>query len=1362
MSKEINQSTTRFGNQTGTTSMQPLVPLTFPLTGASLIEASAGTGKTYTISSFYLRLVVGHECEPLPVEKILLVTFTNAATNELKERLQARLHSAFLDFEQGKTDDELVAKLMRACDDSRLAKQRLLVAKQSMDNAAIFTIHGFCQRMLSEHAFESGSLYEQTLILDDSEWVQLACVDFWRMNVVNLPLHELGLLLSFWPSPEVLQQLIRPLLYRNVRLTEVSQADYQANIQRFVEAVNHVKHWWLNNNVAARLSEAKLKARSKVCKPENLAAFTRFAQSAGANSGSNSDLIFQVKNGSKKESWELFSSQNVAKARKKDSASLDDLDFTPFDDLTTLQETMLLSLQQYYVSFARSWVKQRLHEHKQRFNLLSPDDLLQDLQRALLEGEEDHATDHSNPLAKVIGQQFPVAMVDEFQDTDPVQFDIFRRIYLQPNTMASALVMIGDPKQAIYGFRGGDIFTYLQARQLILPERQFTLSKNYRSQRSLVNAFNRLFIESERAFEFGEQIPYISVSANKDPMQLVASAQLANTPHALKTRALNINFLPATENGLWMWNQAAQHLARYCAQQIAGLLQPGAFTFGADQEGQNTKAVQAGDVCVLVRDRNEAMIMKSALAKQGVESVFLIRRSVFVSDVAWQMLLLLRALHAPQDESTVRAALLSELFNFNAHSFDALIQDEIRWHNVLSVFMEGHGLWQKQGVIRGINRVLAHFDVTAHLKQHFDDGMRRITDLRHISELLQVEASLLQGESLLLNWFEQRIAEPDHGHEAQQLRLETDENLVQITTIHASKGLQYPLVFVPFAARFREFYNEPYFRPAAQNESLDQTHETGELVWDVSANDEAQALQRAQRMGEDARLLYVALTRAIYHCWIGLWNTAAGRSKKSSGFATTAIGQVLLHQSQNMASIPDLTNITDEHILSALDTLSSETGKSETENSDGIHINQLSPEDLIATEQEVERVESEAMAPDQANTNFDTNSNTNSDTDYRAAVLTRAIQPDWVLTSYSGISAQHAHHDEVLWEKDSKARDEDSSDMLADGAIQDLLYDTPLNVTAPEHRFEFERGVNAGSFLHAIYELSDWQLPPVPEESLLTEDKQALPENSMERVMLEQASRYQVNLGSPQQTVQWIRETLHTPLRAATGFSNNLTLAALQPTQKLAEMEFYLPLEQVHEAAFNQLLEAYQFPAKYPYQFGKERFGKERLGKERFGKDSASDRTSKDRAGKGVLNGMLKGFIDLTFEFEGRFYVADYKSNHLGESYDDYQQDALRHAMFDHDYNLQALLYTVALHRFLQVSLPGYQYEQHIGGAWYLFIRGMHPAQTHEDSSAGVLHVVPPQELVMKLDALFGQQHVARLQADNGQEQTETNHGEQA
>lgn len=1342
----MNQVNDGSSTQNGSSVMQPLVPLTFPLTGASLIEASAGTGKTYTISSFYLRLVVGHECEPLPVEKILLVTFTNAATNELKERLQARLHSAFLDFEQGKTDDELVAELMRACHDSRLAKQRLLVAKQSMDNAAIFTIHGFCQRMLSEHAFESGSLYEQTLILDDSEWVQLACVDFWRMNVVNLPLHELGLLLSFWPSPEALQQVIRPLLYRNVRLTEVSQADYQANIQRFVEAVNHVKQWWLNNNVAARLSEAKLKARSKVCKPENLAAFTRFAQSTGANSGSNSDLIFQVKNGSKKESWELFSSQNVAKARKKDSASLDDLDFTPFDDLTALQETMLLSLQQYYVSFARNWVKQRLHEHKQRFNLLSPDDLLQDLQRALLVGEEDHATDHSNPLAKVIGQQFPVAMVDEFQDTDPVQFDIFRRIYLHPNTVASALVMIGDPKQAIYGFRGGDIFTYLQARRLILPERQFTLSKNYRSQRSLVNAFNRLFIESqsttspkkEAAFEFGEQIPYISVSANKDPMQLVASAQLANTSHALKTSALNINFLPATENGLWMWNQAAQHLARYCAQQIAGLLQPGAFTFGSEQSGKSAKAVQAGDVCVLVRDRNEAMIMKSALAKQGVESVFLIRRSVFVSDVAWQMLLLLRALHAPQDESAVRAALLSELFNFNANSFDVLIQDEIRWHNVLSVFMEGHGLWQKQGVIRGINHVLAHFDVTAHLKQHFDDGMRRITDLRHISELLQVEASLLQGESLLLNWFEQRIAEPDHGHEAQQLRLETDENLVQITTIHASKGLQYPLVFVPFAARFREFYNEPYFRPAQKDEFSEQPHETGELVWDVSANDEAQVLQRAQRMGEDSRLLYVALTRAIYHCWIGLWNTAAGRSKKSSGFATTAIGQVLLHQSQNMASIPDLTNITDEHILSALDVLS--------ENSDGIQTNQLSPDDLIATEQEVERVASEAEASDQANTNSDTDS----DTDLRAAVLTRTIQPDWVLTSYSGISAQHAHHDEVLWEKDSKARDEDSSDMLANVAVQDLLYDTPLNVTAPEHRFEFERGVNAGSFLHAIYELSDWQLPPVSEEALLTEDKQTLPENCMERVMLEQATRYQLSLASPLQTVQWIRETLHTPLRAATGFSNNLTLAALQPAQKLAEMEFYLPLEQVHEAAFNQLLEAYQFPAKYPYHFGKERFGRY----------SASDTTSKDRAGKGVLNGMLKGFIDLTFEFEGRFYVADYKSNHLGESYEDYRQDALRHAMFDHDYNLQALLYTVALHRFLQVSLPGYEYEQHIGGAWYLFIRGMHPAQTQEDSSTGVLHVVPPQELVMKLDALFGQQHLARLQADNGQEQTDVNQGD--
>ena len=1312
-------------------SLLPLQPLTFPLSGASLIEASAGTGKTYTISSFYLRLVIGHQCTPLAVEQILLVTFTNAATNELKERLHARLHRAFLDFEQDASDDEFVAQLIQSCTDKRLAKQRLLVAKQSMDNAAIFTIHGFCQRMLSQHAFESGSVYEQTLILDDSDWIQLACVDFWRQHVVNLPLNELGLLLSFCPSPDTLQSLLQPLLRRHVRLPVVNKADYQQHLQDYLAAVEHIKQWWRERHVAARLAEAKLKARAKVSKPDNLDAMTRFAASA--------ELILQINTGSKKEGWALFSADNINKARKKESVSLDDLDFTLFDQLAALQDTLMLSLQRYYVGFGRDRVKQRLYQHKQRFNLLSPDDLLQDLQRALVAHAPDIPNTSSdasllNPLVRVIGRQFPVAMVDEFQDTDPVQFDIFRRIYLQPNTLqssalqsnteASALIMIGDPKQAIYGFRGGDIFTYLQAKHLIAPERQFTLNTNYRSQRSLVAAFNRLFIAPSKssqnppqdrpqaAFEFGEQIPYISVTASKESVQLLAQSALPSGPQAdiqsdpntNTHRALNINFLSASENGLWSWDLAAQHLARYCSGQIAALLQPGAFTLGSEA---NAKAVQAGDICVLVKDRNEALIMKSALAQLSVDSVFLIRRSVFVGDVAWQLLLLLRALHMPQDESTVRAALLSELFDFDALGFDALIQDDIRWHNVLNVFMEGQGLWHKQGVIRGMDHVLAHFDVMAHLKQHFDDGLRRITDLRHISELLQVQASVLQGEALLLNWYEQRLAEPDHSHEAQQLRLETDQNLVQITTIHASKGLQYPLVFVPFAARFRTLYNEPYFAPLDPADSRTSDGEQrGELVWDVSVNEAGQVLQRTQRMGEDARLLYVALTRAIYHCWIGLWNTAAGRSKKNSGFASTAIGQVLLHQSDTLNHLTDLSQITDANILAAFATFDQQ---------DDIQINRLTEDDCQMNTTS-DAIAEEAKQPDTGTPH------------YRAAELTRNIQPHWVLTSYSGISAQHQHYDEVLWEKDTKAGDENNSVNLSDIAEQN---------DSIAHRFEFERGVNAGSFLHAIYELSDWQSAPIdfaPSElgamaqaGSMAQTIEHLPETSIERVMLEQANRYQLDLRSPPQTAQWIRETLHTPLLAPTGFSTSLSLAALEPTQKLAEMEFYLPLAQVHEAAFNQLLEAHQFPAQYPYRF------------------------DKGHPSKGVLNGMLKGYIDLTFEFEGRFYVADYKSNHLGDHFAHYQQPALIQAMQEHDYYLQALLYTLALHRFLSVSLPGYTYQQHIGGAWYLFIRGMHPEQpdsgetpdksTEErtEKSTGVLHILPSEALIMQLDNLFGQ-----------------------
>lgn len=1245
--------------------MNRLEPLAFPLNGQALIEASAGTGKTYTISSFYLRLILGHGCEPLPVEEVLIVTFTNAATNELKERLHARLHQAFVDFEKGSSDDEFIQALIDALANKsesslKLAKQRLLVAMQSMDNAAIYTIHSFCQRMLLEYAFERGALYEQRLILDDSEWQKLAITDFWRQFVADMPRAELQLFLQQWPSPNALLQNIRPLLNRDVHLVSDKQEHVDKEkiarlLNEYEAAVEALKTWWLQNDVMQQIQDAGLKANAKLAKPDTLKQMQSFAH------GSR----LQLKIG-KADSWEVFSAEKVAAAAKKGSQDLSHLNFEQFDHLHQLQEQVLQHLRLYYVAFSVDWMRTRMAEQKRRFNLISPDDLLRNLEQVL------HHELQGEPLAAAIADKYPVAMVDEFQDTDPIQFSIFQRIYIsnqvgdqdkKPVNKETSLILIGDPKQAIYGFRGGDIFTYLKAKQLISEQRQYTLAKNFRSQQALVASLNRLFQPQNNAFEFGEAIPYHQVEAHKGHVGL--------QQEGASIAALQFGFLTQVEEGkYWSWANASQLLAQHFAEQIADLLGSRYSKQSNEKYLLNGKPVKAGDVCVLVRDRNEAQIIKDALASVNVDSVYLARKSVFASEVAYQVLLLLRALHSPQEESLVRAALLTELFPWQAYEFDSMLKDELRWHEVLGCFRQAHQFWLKQGVMRAINHVLLHFQVYQHLIQSFTDGLRRITDVRHLGELLQVEANALQGEGLLLKWFETRLSEPDHNHQEQQLRLETDENLVQITTIHASKGLQYPLVFIPFACRYKEAKEGTYHKPNVG------------LVWDVEPDENGQLLQEVQRMGEDARLLYVALTRAEYHCWLGVWNNAAERLRSNSGFMKTAMGQVLLsgNELESPAKLPD------SEIIQAIQALEAE------QDDVSIKLELIQP----ALEQEQETTNVTAVV----------NTEPGEIEEYSAAQLSRSLAMDWVLTSYSGISqhGQHGHQDAheafVTREEQGKAADEQSDDKSEKRTVeqeQAHKYALPM-------RFAFERGVNPGSFLHAIYELSDWQEP----DASLGKERDV--SKAFANVAKEQAQRYGITSLQATETLQpfddiaaWIRETMQAPIQCQ--FPDETVTFKLQDiteSQRIAEMEFYLPLKQVNATAFNALLHKYDFPARYPYDFGQ-------------------------------LSGMLKGYIDLTLEYQGRFYVADYKSNHLGDDFSYYDQDSMAQAMWDHDYNLQALIYTVALHRYLSIRLPDYDYDQHIGGACYLFVRGMHP----EYSNMGCLHLIPEKSLVMELNKLF-------------------------
>ncbi|MDP5030526.1 MAG: exodeoxyribonuclease V subunit beta [Paraglaciecola sp.] len=1198
--------------------MQPLNTLTFPLNGASLIEASAGTGKTYTIVNLYLRQLLGHHCQALNVDQILVVTFTNAATAELKERIRQRLQRAYLDFYRGESNDSFIQALYEQIDNSALATQRLALASKQMDEAAIFTIHGFCQRALTEHAFESGAMYEQQFILDESEWLKLAVADYWRTHIVTQPADIQSLLLEIWSQPDKLLMTLQPLLNRKAApQSNIAISEVVALQQDYSQQVADIKRWWLDNNIASLLQQGQLKANVVVGKPATFEAMQRFCESS------------QLYPTFCKEGWLLYGPANLAKALKK-GASLPDIDFSRFEHLAALAQQVLDGIKLAFCQDALVKVAHNLATQKNRLQLISPDDLLTHLGHALSpqNGEEGK----NNELATALRARYPAVLIDEFQDTDPVQYRIFQQIYAQAAApLATELaqndsnspkspcwIMIGDPKQAIYGFRGADIVTYLHAKKQVSVQQQFTLDTNWRSTPQLIAAVNTLFMHNQQPESQKSALSFYPVKAGKDETGLLINGQAQPS--------LDLWHLCSDNDKPIAKGQAQQSLAHYCARQIATILQ--------ENSTVASRAVLAGDCCVLVRNRNEAQLVKLALQELDIASVFLARKSVFASQTALDCYRLLSALSQPGDDRAVKTALLTELFAISAFELDSLFSDDNEWQNIIALFHHWHQDWQKYGLMMAMNKVISHFRIEQKALRHFSDGLRRVTDLRHVLELLQQRSLEVQGHGQLMHWFSQCLQDPDHSNDKQQLRLETDANLVQISTLHASKGLQYPLVFIPFGNSYKSAQSAVFHA------------DEGQLLVDFLGQEKAMKVAEQERLEEDVRLLYVALTRAEYYCALGVWHNISDDRRRRSAFLETALGAILL---------PQGVEVSDELIARYIQQLSQHASQQGSITYSSFYAADLPDLRLITqTDNSPPTFDAEPVVADLV-----------------ALQLTKPIERQWRLTSYSAISQQQSHL-EVLIPGMDEGRDAVQEEQIMTATEREL------------NAFTFEKGANAGSFLHGILENIDFTQV-----------------NSLAEVIKEQSLKFAIGKDWQEPLYNWLSDLLMANI-ATSQSGAVLSLAQLARTQIKVEMEFYMPLKQVQVAAFNQLINHFMPHSIRQYEFAQ-------------------------------LNGMLKGFIDLTFAFEGKYYVADYKSNHLGLGYDHYQLASLERAMQEHDYHLQAILYTLALHRWLKQQLPHYRYQDHMGGAYYLFLRGMHS----ELPQSGVYYYRADEAFICALDALF-------------------------
>ncbi|WP_018693583.1 exodeoxyribonuclease V subunit beta [Algicola sagamiensis] len=1170
--------------------MKLLDPVQMPLVSENLIEASAGTGKTYTITTLYLRLLLGlsgaageHQ-EPLNIDQILVVTFTEAATEEIRERVRSKLMEAKDAVRIGRSNDPVLQVLLSQIDDQLIAYHRLDAAIKQMDLAAIFTIHGFCYRALQENAFESGILFQHTFTLDESDYIEQAALDTWRCHMMPLQQQARYWLSQVWRSPEEMMYECRPLLTKT-NLTwkeEVSRAALNDLSYRYLEQIQSIKKIWLGEDIPALIEASDLRKDRMLAKSDRLKAMSQFCRSE--------QLTFAFG----KSGIELWAQENIEKPgnlkgkKIPPSHEIFSMISQCAEDLAGLKD----AVKGYWVPFAVTEIRGRLAKVKLEKQLLTPDDLLQQLSEALQSDDEGR-------LAEKVATQYPVAMIDEFQDTDPIQYHIFKTIY--QHTSARSLIMIGDPKQAIYGFRGADIFTYIQAKQQVIADCQYTLGKNWRSMHSLVSCVNQLFEKSKSPFLYDDAIPFLQVESADQG----------------KRTGLILHQQPIAPMLFWMLEsdaplskaQAHPKLAAKCSAQIAALLNASS----AGTATLNDQPVQSHDFAILVRDRYEAITMQRALNEHGIASVFLSRENVFQTPVAIGLLRVLRAMLTPENERLVKAALATEFFFLSIEELWQLGQDEKRWQHFLVLFQSLHRQWEKYGVMAAIQTLMGDSHLPAKWRQTRPEADRYLTDLRHLSEILQSRSLEVDGMHSLLQWFEERVLSPDVADKTQQLRLESDENLVRIVTMHASKGLEYPIVFLPFICGFSAAKMGLY-------------HDDTQLIFDPTHAEASLESADYERLAEDLRLLYVALTRPIYHCYLGIFDLKDGR-KSQTGLQKTAMGHLLMGQQQI------------DKEARALDLVANQ-------------LKQIPAE--IAIEW-FDEVQPEIFIPPQMAQS----------TNLHCAQFTSVLDTAWRVTSYSGLT--YGQHQGGYDESPIKIE-----------AFESVITDESLTP------FTFPKGAKPGSCLHDMLEQALFESDTGVIESLL---QKSLARFGIEEKWLPTC-------------LSWIVQIKQYPFLPKT-----TSLEMLEPSQCKIEMPFMMSIGQITATRLSRWLRESIHPDMPALQFK-------------------------------TLKGMLKGFMDLVFVHDGRYYILDYKSNYLGDKYEDYQYSALEQAMNEHQYHLQYSIYTVALHRHLSRTIPEYHYEKHFGGIYYLFLRGMGHGED------GIYFTRPSFLFVRTLDQIMaGQEH---------------------
>lgn len=1361
----------------------PLEIKTFDLNSSSMIEASAGTGKTFTISNLVVRLLLeglkngkGENATPLDIEDILVVTFTNAAASDLRARILEKIHTCRVLFEAigkcQKTVDSLdendplkdIVELYlkdklkvkdslennNAVDINIQQKQailysRLLIrAERSIDKASISTIHSFCNKALNQiYSFEAGRAFNVELTNDVEEEKREAAFSVWRdlfykdsdfnkdlllelldkdsplsfkKTVANLDRVRLindakgyfGFSLkSYYQSSEKLQKTpIARLKY----LLDAVEKDITSINEEHAQDIQIVEKYkdevFAANGGPGSLYElAKGEPKKNPIKSDVKSILKSLLANIASGKFNSFNFGQEIKKNVKKsyDFKDFYNEDSNFVSGIKDYAFARLAEIDEFEKAASSVIITALGMQanvdlikkelEYLVSVM---MIKKIDALCERDNLISNNEVLRQLAVALTKEK-----DRRDVLASLLRKRYPIAMIDEFQDTDPVQFTVFSKLYLNQDAVNSNAhcYLIGDPKQSIYKFRGSDINSYNEAKSQIeeIGGCVYTLETNYRSNANVVKAVNGIFAQVKEGCDSNyvtKPFDYNDSYSKKTPSNIKFEPVIAS-PNSEKSSfyfdipiednlvASDENLSDTSENNTSVCNfvrkiefndkTKAEVLMQAISKSVA-LEVKRCLLYGKINSKGNVRAVKPSDIAILVSNKNENKAIQDALKELSIQSVYFSDDESVLSSSsqsksysnssddtkkasveAENIIYLMEAICNSTNASKVYRLLGSSLLSLTREEF---IQktDSFEFDDEISLLRECGNKWESYGFITAFLYYLNKHDLLKTML-NAENGERALSNYFQIAEIIQSINSKVIGSNAQLLWFKDLVlnGNSDLSDDVTKKHLESEQSLVKIYTIHKSKGLQYPIVFSPFLFGTTNYDKDGiYYDPHDRHVSLSLN--PSEPVNGTAISE----LEKVASLQEKVRLLYVDLTRAqlANFVFLPIYND----EKKTN--AVSALRSITIPKEGELLKALD-----SEELFTNLNKFDNE---SDPDN-----------EKLIAAKVKVESQCSEKI-------------------DEPSSLDKGSVDNSFTVTSYSAITSG-AHNDMFASDIDEKEIEPDANDLEED------ISNEERNLI----NFTFSRGSAAGSFLHKLLEIV-----------LSRNDVNKEDQDSIYQFVNSQLKYDYYHLISNQGNekicalASWLNNILNANLLPESSKNDHLKLSDLTPDNCARELDYYLPCKDFKVKVLNKL--CHEFYAKVVKD------------------NNLSHIPDLPDLKKSNFKGFMKGSLDLVAKFTtkqgDKFFMIDYKSNYLGDSFGDYTQDSILKSIFEARYDVQILFYSLALYRFLKCTLHDFLYEKDFGGVMYLYLRGMNSNNT---VSPGQFYVRPSEELIKRLSDLF-------------------------